>query len=71
MLNPLNFLSKILKTSNQKKLDKLKKAVKKINDLEWELDNEGCPKFSFWLHKGTYATSFLREIMKCEDVKVY
>ncbi len=37
MLNPLNFLSKILKSSNQKELDKLKKAVKKINDLEEEI----------------------------------
>ena len=34
MLNPLNFLSKIIKSSNQKELDKLKKTVKKINDLE-------------------------------------
>jgi preprotein translocase subunit SecA len=37
MLNPLNFLSKILKSSNQKELDKLKKTVKKINDLEEEI----------------------------------
>ena len=43
----------------------------RINNLKWEIDNEGCPRFSFWLHKGTYATSFLREIMKCEDVRVY
>ena len=34
MLNPLNFLSKIIKSSNQKELDKLKKTAKKINDLE-------------------------------------
>ena len=34
MLNPLNLLSKIIKSSNQKELDKLKKTVKKINDLE-------------------------------------
>ena len=32
MLNPLNFLSKIIKSSNQKELDKLKNAVKKINE---------------------------------------
>ena len=31
----------------------------------------GDPIFSFWLHKGTYATSFLREIMKSSDVTVY
>ena len=37
MLNPLNFLSKIIKSSNQKELDKLKKTAKKINDLEEEI----------------------------------
>ena len=30
MLNPLNFLSKIIKSNNQKELDKLKKAAKKL-----------------------------------------
>ena len=47
MLNPLNFLSKILKSNNQKELDKLKKAVKKINDLEEEiikLDDQSFPQ---------------------------
>ena len=34
MLNPLNFLSKIIKSGNQKELDKLKKPTEKINDLE-------------------------------------
>jgi len=34
MLNPLNFLSKIIKSSNQKELDRLNKIVKKINSLE-------------------------------------
>ncbi len=37
MLNPLNFLSKIIKSSNQKELDKLKKVANKINDLEEEI----------------------------------
>jgi len=47
MLNPLNFLSKIIKSSNQKELDKLKKTVKKINDLEKEiikLDDQSFPQ---------------------------
>ena len=47
MLNPLNFLSKILKSSNQKELDKLKNAVKKINNLEEEiikLDDQSFPQ---------------------------
>ncbi len=34
MFNPLNFLSKIIKSNNQKELDRLNKIVKKINDLE-------------------------------------
>ena len=42
----------------------------KYNDLDIEFDSEN-PIFSFWLHKGTYATSFLREIMKSMDVTVY
>ena len=45
--------------------------AQKINDLEWKIDEKGIPVFDFWLHKGTYATSFLREIMKSEDVTVY
>ena len=47
MLNPLNFLSKIIKSSNQKELDKLKKTAKKINDLEKEiikLDDQSFPQ---------------------------
>ncbi len=34
MLNPLSFLSKIIKSNNQKELDRLNKIAKKINDLE-------------------------------------
>ncbi len=34
MLNPLNLISKIFKSSNQKELEKLNKFVKKINELE-------------------------------------
>ena len=46
MLNPLNFLSKIIRSSNQKELDKLNHIVKKINDLEEEtkkLENDSFP----------------------------
>ena len=42
----------------------------KYNDIELDYDSDD-PVFSFWLHKGTYATSFLREIMKSSDVTVY
>jgi len=47
MLNPLNFLSKFLKSSNQKELDKIDKIVEKVNSFEdsvKELSNEDFPK---------------------------
>ena len=37
MLNPLNFLSKFIKTSNQKELDRITKIVKKVNSYESEI----------------------------------
>ena len=37
MLNPLNFISKIFKSSNQKELEKLQKIVKKVNNYEEEV----------------------------------
>jgi len=43
----------------------------KINKLRWDVDTNGDVIFTFWLHKGTYATSFLREIMKCNDTRRY
>jgi len=43
----------------------------KINDLEWKINADGKPTLEFWLHKGTYATSLLREVMKCEDMRAY
>jgi tRNA pseudouridine13 synthase len=38
-----------------------------IEDLEWEQDDEGL-RLSFFLPKGSYATTLLREIMKNEEV---
>ena len=34
MLNPLSFISKFIKSSNQRELDKLSKIVTQINSLE-------------------------------------
>ena len=34
MLNPLKFISKLIKSSNQKELDRIGKIVQKINSLE-------------------------------------
>ena len=39
MLNPLNFLSKFIKSSNQKELDRISKIVTKINLLEDSFKN--------------------------------
>ena len=47
MLNPLNFLSKFIKSGNQKELDRLQKTVDQINSLENEvikLDDHNFPK---------------------------
>ena len=34
MLNPLNFITKLIKSKNQKELDRITKIVSKINSLE-------------------------------------
>ena len=39
MLNPLNFISKFIKSSNQRELDRMAQIVKKINDLEKDIQN--------------------------------
>ncbi len=47
MLNPLNFISKFIKSSNQRELDRIAKIVKKINSFEEitkTLDNSEFPK---------------------------
>ena len=47
MLNPLNFLSKFIKSSNQRELDRIDKIVKKISSLEEntkKLEDSDFPK---------------------------
>ena len=39
MFNPLNFISKIYKSGNQKELDRIQKIVNQINSLENDLVN--------------------------------
>ena len=34
MLNPLNFISKFIKSSNQRELDRLQKIVDQVNVME-------------------------------------
>ncbi|MDB4232709.1 preprotein translocase subunit SecA [Candidatus Pelagibacter sp.] len=47
MLNPLNFLSKFIKSSNQKELDRIAKIVEKVNSFEGKIKgilDEDFPK---------------------------
>ncbi len=47
MLNPISFISKFIKSSNQRELDRINKIVSKINDLEEnakKLDDLDFPK---------------------------
>jgi preprotein translocase subunit SecA len=39
MLNPIKFISKFIKSSNQRELDRISKIVKKINSLEEKIQN--------------------------------
>ncbi len=45
MLNPLNFIKKFIKSSNQKELDRIKKIVIKVNSLEATVKNLGDEDF--------------------------
>ena len=54
MLNPLNFISKFIKTSNQKELDRISKIVEKVNFFEntiKDISNEDFPKKKLNLKK--------------------
>ena len=54
MLNPLNFISKFIKTSNQKELDRISKIVEKVNFFEntiKDISNEEFPKKTLNLKK--------------------
>ena len=50
MFNPLNFISKFIKSSNQKELDRMGQIVNKINLLEKNIKNlkdEDFPKNTY------------------------
>ena len=58
MLNPLNILSKFIKTGNQKELNKIDKIISQINILQKDievLEDDHFPK----------KTIELREKIKC------
>ena len=45
MLNPFSFLSKIIKSSDQKEIDRIKREVYKINSLEENISNLSAEQF--------------------------
>ena len=68
MLNPLNFFSKLIKSSNQRELDRLAKIVKKVNSFEdttKDLEDAEFPKktqeFKEKLKSGTTLGNILPE----------
>ena len=68
MLNPLNFISKFIKSSNQRELERIEKIVSKINLLENSMKNykdDDFPKktqeFKEKIKKGTTLESILPE----------
>ena len=68
MLNPLNFLSKFIKSSNQKELDRITKIVEQVNSFEdfiKVLPNEDFPKktaeFKKKLNEGKNINDLLPE----------
>ena len=66
MLNPLNFLSKFIKSSNQKELDRVAKIVEKVNSYEAiikEIVDEEFPKKTIELKK--------KNLMKAKVLMIY
>ncbi len=66
MLNPLSFISKFLKSSNQKELDKISKIVAKINNLEertQSLQDSDFPKKTFEFKEKIKAGTSADEIL--------
>ena len=69
MLNPLNLISKFIKTPNQKELDRLSKIVLRINELEpkfTNLEDKGFPiktkEFKERITKGETLDNLLPEV---------
>ncbi len=66
MLNPLNFISKFIKSGNQKELDRISKIVKQINLLEEKVKkhkDEDFPKETLRLKQKISDGSSLNQIL--------
>ena len=66
MLNPLNFLSKFIKSSNQKELDRINKIVEKVNSFEDRISknsDEDFPKKTQELKKRLKDNEELNDLL--------
>jgi preprotein translocase subunit SecA len=66
MLNPLNFLSKFIKSSNQKELDRIAKIVEKVNSYEVltrKIPDEDFPKKTIELKKKLIEGKNINDLM--------
>ena len=66
MLNPLSFISKFIKSGNQRELDKIKKIVEKINlleDITKKLNDSDFPKKTIELKQKIKDGINLNEIL--------
>ncbi len=66
MLNPLNFITKLIKSKNQKELDRITKIVSKINSLEEDikkLKDTDFPKKTLGLKKQIKNGKTLDDVM--------
>ena len=66
MLNPLSFITKFIKSGNQKELERIDKIVKKINSLEESLKNlkdEDFPKKTLEIKEILKKNKDLSEIL--------
>ena len=66
MLNPLNILSKFIKTGNQKELNKIDKIINQINILQKDtevLEDDQFPKKTIELRKKIKSGISLDEVL--------
>ena len=70
MLNPISFISKIFKSSNQNQIDKIQYLLSRINDLENEvskLDDKDFPvktdSLKSKLKKGSFSDDIVLSLI--------
>ena len=71
MLNPLNFLSKFIKSSNQKELDRIAKIIERVNSYEpfiKEIKDEEFPKKTKELKKKLVEGKNIDELLEVHGI---